>query len=145
MAHFGLSKLNFLKKEIDISISDKDTNDLETVIELKFPRNGQYPEQMFNFCKDISFTEQLVLAGCKSAFVIIIVDERPFYEGNHVGIYSYFRGGNSLSGIIQKPTGKRDSECVLNGSYNIKWYEIRNNLRYAIIQANPQVMDYQDI
>lgn len=28
-------------------------------IEIKFPTNGQYPEQMFIFCKDIKFLEEL--------------------------------------------------------------------------------------
>ncbi len=28
-------------------------------LELKYPRNGQHPEQMFSFCKEIAFVEEL--------------------------------------------------------------------------------------
>lgn len=44
------------KHEIDIVIY----NEYEKMaIELKFPLNGQYPEQMFSFIKDICFMEEL--------------------------------------------------------------------------------------
>jgi Zn-dependent peptidase ImmA (M78 family) len=44
---------NFTKREIDIAIFPKESLHPRHAIELKFPRNGQYPEQMFSFCKDI--------------------------------------------------------------------------------------------
>src|SRR3989338_2335071 len=53
----------FIKKEIDISVFSPDKSKLHYAIELKFPRNGQYPEQMFSFCKDILFAEQLKRSG----------------------------------------------------------------------------------
>jgi hypothetical protein len=41
----------FTKREIDIAIyTAKQPRVLEWAIELKFPRNGQHPEQMFSFC-----------------------------------------------------------------------------------------------
>ncbi len=38
---------------------EKRSSLLDAVVELKFPRNGQHPEQMYSFCKDIVFAEQL--------------------------------------------------------------------------------------
>ena len=64
---FPCTKASFIKKEIDISIYLPEQNLLERAIELKFPRNGQYPEQMYSFCKDIVFAEQLKSAGFKKA------------------------------------------------------------------------------
>lgn len=45
------------KKEIDIVIFKDDFSE-KYAIELKYPKNGQYPEQMFSFIKDIKFMEQ---------------------------------------------------------------------------------------
>jgi hypothetical protein len=57
---FFFSGSTFVKKEIDIAIFSPDKSILDCAIELKFPRNGQYPEQMFSFCRDILFAEQLL-------------------------------------------------------------------------------------
>ena len=61
VSYFKLDKADFVKKEIDIVIFSAES--LECVIELKYPRNGQVPETMFSFCKDIAFLEQLALSG----------------------------------------------------------------------------------
>ena len=45
---------NTIKKEIDISIFSRDMRE-KYAIELKCPVNGQYPEQMYSFVKDIKF------------------------------------------------------------------------------------------
>ncbi|MEI6746325.1 MAG: hypothetical protein WCL34_10210, partial [Methylococcaceae bacterium] len=58
---FGCDE-TLVKKEIDIAIYSEDAEGdqvKEAILELKFPRKGQYPEQMFSFCKDICFCEQL--------------------------------------------------------------------------------------
>lgn len=48
VSYFGIS--NTVKKEIDISIvCGKD----RYAVELKYPTNGQYPEQLYSFLKDI--------------------------------------------------------------------------------------------
>ena len=60
--YFGMDKRKFLKKEMDIVVFSPDKKERHC-IELKFPTNGQYPEQMFNACKDVSFLEQLTKAG----------------------------------------------------------------------------------
>jgi hypothetical protein len=59
---FGLSRSAFAKSEIDILLFTHDRTE-QVAIEVKFPRNGQHPEQMFKFCQDIAFLEQLISAG----------------------------------------------------------------------------------
>ncbi len=55
---FGIT--GTVKHEIDIVVyNDKEKH----AIELKYPLNGQYPEQMFSFVKDIKFMEELKEAG----------------------------------------------------------------------------------
>src|SRR5215471_413115 len=60
---FFPSRPQCTKKEIDISVFSADNRELLYAIEVKYPRNGQYPEQMFSFCKDIAFAEELHAAG----------------------------------------------------------------------------------
>ncbi len=71
---FFKSKNGFTKKEIDISIYNKDFLN-KFSIELKFPRNGQYPEQMFNICKDIKFLEELKFKIIETLGLIDVVPE----------------------------------------------------------------------
>jgi len=137
VSYFKLRGTNFIKKEIDISVFslENDRFSLEAVIELKFPRNGQYPEQMFSFCKDIKFAEQLKGAGFRNAFVVIFADDPLFYEGNSDGIYSYFRGKRVLTGKIRKPTGTKSQEINITGSYQIEWWPVKGSLKYTVIEV----------
>jgi hypothetical protein len=125
----------FIKKEIDISIFAADKLELHYAIELKFPRNGQYPEQMFSFCKDILFAEQLKRSGFKQAFLMILADDPLFYSGNGKGIYQHFRQGKTLRGSVQKPTGIKDSTIKLKGSYQVNWTDVFGNLKWTLIEA----------
>lgn len=125
---------NFVKKEIDI-VAYKGENELEAekiAIELKFPRNGQYPEQMFSFVEDIKFMEQVKRVDGFKTFVVVLVDDKNFYENNKrqpvpSGIYSYFRSDKEevcipANTIINKPTGKKvQSISGLNNQYNSRW------------------------
>jgi len=126
----------FIKKEIDIAVFSSDKSALHYAIELKFPRNGQYPEQMFSFCKDILFAEQLKISGFKRSYLIIFADDPLFYSGNSKGIYGYFREKKQLNGTIQKPTGKKDERISLKGSYQVHWSNVSNSLKYTVIEAN---------
>ncbi|MGB9592279.1 MAG: hypothetical protein ACPL1K_07165, partial [Candidatus Kryptoniota bacterium] len=126
---------NFTKKEIDIAVFSPDKKTLSYSIELKFPRNGQYPEQMFSFCKDILFIEQLKKSGFKKAFLIIFADDPLFYSGKGNGIYGYFRQKKKLSSLVQKPTGGRDETIRLSGSYVIEWVPVSGALKYTLIEA----------
>jgi hypothetical protein len=130
----------FIKKEIDISVFATDNPRLRCAIELKFPRNGQYPEQMFSFCKDLRFAEQLKQSGFEQTFLVVFADDRRFYSGNGDGIYGYFRQGRRLCGAIQKPTGNRDETVTLKGSYQVQWNGVFDSLKFTIIEAlaNPK-------
>jgi hypothetical protein len=125
----------FVKKEIDISIYAGDKSRLHYAIELKYPRNGQYPEQMFSFCKDIKFLEQLKRSGFEWTFFIVFAEDPLFYSGNGEGIYGYFRQRTALQGSITKPTGKKDEVVTLDGSYHANWSDIVGNLKYVVIEA----------
>lgn len=138
VSFFDLSKSNFIKREIDISIYDSDKSACEA-IELKYPRNGQYPEQMFSFCKDIMFLEQLLEAGFKRAHLLIFADDKCFYTGNTSGIYSYFRGQKVLTGTVQKPTGTQNQELIIKGAYTVTWKPIIDSLHYSLIEIQSPV------
>lgn len=132
---FFFRTVKFIKKEIDIVIFSPDKSKLLYAIELKFPRNGQYPEQMFSFCKDILFAEQLKQSGFERSFLIVFADDPLFYSGNTDGIYGYFRQHQTLTGSVQKPTGKKDETISLNGSYQVQWSDVTGNLKYTIVEA----------
>lgn len=122
------------KKEIDIVIFKDDFSE-KYAIELKYPKNGQYPEQMFSFIKDIKFMEQARCLGFDKTFVMTLVDDRLFYDGNDVsGIYSFFRSGKTIQGTITKPTGKKDDVIVLLGQYRINWQRLNLDCRYYLIE-----------
>ena len=114
-----------VKHEIDIVVYSEGNGKQEKyAIELKFPRNGQYPEQMYSFVKDIVFMEELKSAGFTNTYVLTIVDDDKFYKGNkETGIYQYFRDGKPIAGTILKPTGKSKGKLPLEiaNSYKINW------------------------
>ena len=128
----------FIKREIDISILSADKVHKHSVLELKFPRSGQHPEQMFKFCQDIAFVEQLKKAGFQHGYFLGFVDDKVFCEGREkTGIYPYFRDGKLLTGTVYKPTGKgKDVEKVeISGSYKVKWESVPGtNMRYVFLE-----------
>jgi hypothetical protein len=136
ISYFGLIDQPFEKREIDIAVFDKQSRTMDAVIELKFLRNGQYPEQMFSFCKDVVFTEQLVRAVFSEGLVVIFAEDRLFYEGDTTGIYRYFRGGRRLPGKVAKPTRKQDHLLEIVGSYEVAWKEVAGSLKYTIIEVD---------
>ena len=135
VSYFGLTGVPFVKREIDIVIYRKNEALLDAAIELKFPRNGQYPEQMFSFCKDVVFTEQLKRAGFNKAYTIIFAEDRLFYEGSQKDIYGLFRGSRNLSGRVTKPTGNRDTVLEIKGNYKVVWTDVAGLLKYTIIET----------
>lgn len=125
---FGIHKT--VKHEIDIVIY----NDVERyAIELKFPLNGQYPEQMFSFVKDIKFMEELKEEGFKETYCLTLVKDKNFYSGQKQdGIYSFFREKQPVHGLICKPTGKKDEHIKVNGGYFITWKVSENGAYYIV-------------
>ncbi len=135
VSFFGLTRNEFVKKEIDVSVFTPDLSE-KYAFELKFPRNGQYPEQMFMACQDICFVEQLCYDNFTKNYFVIVVDDPLFYQnGATTGIYQYFRGNTPIHGVIQKPTGKKDTSFEVNGNYRISWNVIKTNLKYAVIEV----------
>ena len=128
---FGTS-FSSVKKEMDIYIfnidKEKGRDKERYAIELKFPRNGQYPEQMYSFVNDIKFMEDVKDKGNASgSFVVTLVDDENFYSSKRPlsvsGIYQYFRASASIAGPIYQPTGtgKGVNSVVLTGTYSIVW------------------------
>ena len=122
------------KREIDISVFNADRSECHA-IELKYPRNGQYPEQMFHFCKDVAFLEELVRhGGMAGGMLLIVVDDPLFYgHGSTDGIYGPFRGSTALAGEIRKPTGKRDVVLKIEGTYCVEWLTLVGSMKCARI------------
>lgn len=125
---FGIK--DTVKHEIDIVIYDESE---KYAIELKYPLNGQYPEQMFSFVKDIKFMEEIKEQGFDSTYCLTLVKDKNFYSGKKMdGIYAFFRDDIAVNGLINKPTGKRDEQIQINGTYDINW-EACDDKRYFII------------
>lgn len=133
--HFLPSKRHFTKRELDIAVFSPDRKELKYAIELKFPRSGQHPEQMFSFCKDIAFAEELKAMGFAQAAVLIVVDHHLFHTGPGEGIYGFFRAGRVINGEITKPTGKKDEQVTIRGSYTAAWTVVSPSMRYLLVEA----------
>lgn len=134
VSHFGLAKAHFEKKEIDIAVTDKTSGQPVCALELKYPRNGQVPESMFSFCKDIAFLEQLVQCGFKAGYFLAVADDPLFYSGREDGIYGLFRTGHAISGTIRKPTGAKDHEVNICGSYKATWVPISGATKFCLVE-----------
>jgi hypothetical protein len=135
VSHFGFDKANFVKKEIDIAVFKEPKTKRSCVIELKFPRNGQLPETMFSFCKEISFLEQLVTAGFDSGYFVALADDKNFYSGKKVdGIYGLFRDEQEITGTITKPTGDKDTSLTINNTYIAQWFSVTEKIKCCIIE-----------
>ena len=133
--HFGLKRGKFYKKEIDIVVF-KDNEKPLMAIELKFPRQGQHPEQMFSACTDLLFLEQLVDAKFSKGVFIMVVDDDLFVRGRDTtGIYKYFRNNKPLNGKITKPTGSEKWKICIKNSYCVKWNQLKNDYNYCCIKV----------
>jgi hypothetical protein len=133
VSYFGAAKKAFTKRELDIAVFSPDLRTLRYAIELKFPRSGQHPEQMFSFCKDIAFAEELNTAGFNQTAFVAVADDPLFYQGRSDGIYAYFRGQKPLTGTVNKPTGGKNDSVTIKGSYTIRWLPIAGAMRYTIV------------
>lgn len=133
--YFNFDKANFIKKEIDIVIFQSQNN-LDIVLELKYPRNGEIPENFFKFCKDIKFLEQLTKNGFRKGYFLAVADHQGFYEGNNNGIYGLFRNNELITGEIIKPTAKKDQVINLSGKYRATWKLVKGSTKYCLIEIN---------
>lgn len=120
---------------MDIVVFNPSTEE-KHCIEIKYPTNGQYPEQMFSMCKDIKFLEELVDAGFSDSYCLVVVNDPLFYSNKgEEGIYRLFRKEKRLKGTIQKPTGKKDIRYHLNHEYKIEWNNISGAEKYFIAKV----------
>ena len=129
---FGLARQDCVKAEIDVVMFET-SKTTRSAIEVKFPRNGQYPEQMFKFCQDVAFLEQLVRGGFNRGYSVFAADDLLFSSGREQsGIYAFFRGSTPIHGRISKPTGKKDEAVDVQGSYPVTWRQA-GWLKYACV------------
>ncbi len=130
------NNIEFVKRDIDI-IFFNDKIKKRKAVELKFPlkKNGKVPENMYSFCQDIKFLEQLKQNPLNDyefneCIFLAITDNNLFWEGNKkTGIYKKFREEEKLYGIIKKPTKskkikKLPKKCYLDNTYKIEWTKI---------------------
>ncbi len=114
-----------IKKEVDI-IAIKENK--KYAIELKFPKNGQYPEEMKKFIVDMCFMKQVKKYWSKEnknveAFCLTLVNDPKFHKSknkhnlNKNGIYSFFRCEQN------KPIYKQ----------SVNWHDISQKLSYYFI------------
>lgn len=130
VSFFGLNGAGFLKKEIDISVYTPDRRE-RIAVELKFPRAGQYPEQIFKACQDGAFLEQIVFAGFDAGIFVMAADDHLFFSGpEQGGVYAYFRAGASIQGAVIKPTGRKDEQVTIKGPYSLSWQRSGSAVRY---------------
>ncbi len=133
VSYFAINEKT-IKKEMDIVIFNYDRTEIYS-IELKYPRNGQYPEQLYSFTKDIVFGEELKRNGFTKAYAVALADDMNFCSGaNDRGIYGYYRNHKILSGRIYKPTGKgKNVDCIdVSGSYQINWLNCGERKYYIL-------------
>jgi hypothetical protein len=135
VSFFGLAGSGFVKKEIDISVFNPPMAE-KYAFELKYPRNGEYPEQMFKACQDICFLEQLHHGGFTRCCFVMVADDPLFYEGGRQsGIYQHFRAGVPIHGHIQKPTGAKDEDVEIDGNYAVTWNAVGDGRRYTLLEV----------
>lgn len=134
---FFINENTTIKKEIDITIFTEDKKE-KYAIELKCPLNGQYPEQMYSFVKDIRFMEELKERGFTKTACVVMVSDKPFYEGKvNNDIYKYFKKEFTVYRDVYKPTGAtKNYECIsLSGRHQINWRNLKApSSRYYIIE-----------
>ena len=134
---FKIDKDKTVKREIDIVVFNGKE---KYAIELKYPRNKQYPEQMYHFVEDIRFMEQLKSEGFNGTYCLTLVDDKLFYTKSRCekDIYKYFResADNPVKGEIKKPTGenKENKSITLDKEYNIDWKEWKEPGEYEIYE-----------
>ena len=116
----------FVKKEMDIVVEDTKAKE-KYAIELKFPVNGQYPEQMKAFLKDIRFMEQVLgVDGFVGASVLTLVEDKLFYTPAKVTGFPYdvFRTEANPQREIRVP---KDCYIGIENTYKGVWKPITDS------------------
>jgi len=136
VTHFKLDKKNFVKREIDIVLFNK-TKTRKFAIEIKYPtRSSGEPEQMYKFCEDIKFLEQLKESGFTNTFFLAISPNSRFWNagGKRGSIYEKFRKEKELYGIIANPIRTSEEFVTLKGRHKMNWLTIKDSTRYFVVR-----------
>ena len=128
-----------MKKEIDIVIFNKSAWGGRTrkfAIEIKYPLS-QEPEQMYKFCEDIKFLEQLKESGFTNTFFLAITPNSRFWSsgGKRGSIYEKFRKEKELYGMIANPIRTSEAVVTLKGRHKINWLTINDSTRYFVVRV----------
>jgi hypothetical protein len=128
---FNLEKKNFVKKEIDIVLFNKSQNK-KFAIEIKYPTSIDYPNQMFHFCQDIKFLEQLKEVGFTDNFFLALTPQSNFWgdNGKEGTIYEKFRKEKELYGEIKNEIGDSTEKVNLKSRHKINWLSVNDTIRY---------------
>ena len=134
VSYFKLEKKKFKKKEIDIVLF----NSIKTrkfAIEIKYPLS-EVPIQMYKFCEDIKFLEQLKESGFTDNFFLAITPRSNFWgdRGKTGTIYEKFRKEKELYGTIKNQIGDSKEEVTLKGRHKINWLTINDSTRYFVMR-----------
>ena len=135
VSYFELNKKHFLKREIDIVLFNT-TNTRKFAIEIKTPLS-EVPIQMYKFCEDIKFLEQLKESGFTDNFFLAITPRSNFWgdRGKTGTIYEKFRKEKELYGTIKNQIGDSKEEVTLKGRHKINWLTINDSTRYFVMRV----------
>lgn len=151
------------KKEIDIYIYEKNSK-YKYAIELKYPKNGAFPNEMYECVKDIKFMQILKNYKFTKTYCITLVglDDnlnkhynpelfyKGFYKSSH--IFKYFRMEDADGKIIPPSTltdkvfideEKHPNKFIDLGDFSdiIEWKRISENDNYFIQQARYYIIE----
>ena len=134
VSYFELNKKHFLKREIDIVLFNT-TKTRKFAIEIKYPLS-EVPIQMYKFCEDIKFLEQLKESGFTDNFFLAITPQSNFWgdRGKTGTIYEKFRKEKELYGTIKNQIGDSKEEVTLKGRHKINWLTINDSTRYFVMR-----------
>ena len=135
-----LSGKNFVKREMDIYIYQKDGKE-RYCIELKFPNKGAFPRRMYQTFEDIKFIEQLKLQGnFEKVAMLFMTSLKGFRTSSKKdGIYRYFREDHQISELDENEVPdfiRKDAKfepLEIYGSYPFQWKTFRNLYHYFVI------------
>ena len=134
VSYFELNKKHFEKREIDIVLFNT-TKTRKFAIEIKYPLS-EVPIQMYKFCEDIKFLEQLKESGFTDNFFLAITPQSNFWgdRGKTGTIYEKFRKEKELYGTIKNQIGDSKEEVTLKGRHKINWLTINDSTRYFVMR-----------
>ena len=135
--------LGLIKKEIDIVLSNRETN-VKHAIEIKFikDKNG-YDISLFKLCEDLHFLEQLKRDSGFSdsfaiAFSIIPNSHTASKNGKYKALtkdrlefYKMFREDKIVKGTIH---GNKQEKIELRNEYKLDWFDFTEDIKVCLIK-----------